>query len=61
MTWLYGRLAEPSTWGGIGMVAYFVGDILTAWASGDAQEIVAKLLPIIGGGLAMLLPERNGQ
>ena len=59
MNWLTGRLAEPSTWGGAGLFSYFVRDLLNAWAVGDYQTIMVNLLPVVGGLLAMVLPERK--
>lgn len=48
------RLREPSTWAGI---AALIGTAAQAWATRDPQAIAA----VVGGALAVVLPEKGTQ
>jgi hypothetical protein len=59
MEFLGRRLCEPSTWAGGGMVAYFTVDFVAACGANDNAAALKLLLPVLGGLLAMFMPERK--
>ena len=50
MTWVLARLAEPSTWAGLGLIVTGVGNAV-------ATKDWSSVLQALGGAIAVALPE----
>lgn len=59
MPWVIARLAEPSTWVGIGLVANSVAQGLPAILSDASHGNWAGVLTVIGGVVGMIMSEKK--